>query len=81
MGDKSMSVLEACCLYNKKLFHIAYSITRDEKKAKEIAQLTITTSIKELGNFVEKKTAEIFLSKIAAKTAIECVRKERKLLR
>nr|WP_249365706.1 RNA polymerase sigma factor [Cytobacillus citreus] len=69
---------EICDLYNKRLFHVAYGITRDYYLAQDVVQETLIKAYLKIDTIQEKEKIGAWLSAIATRTAIDFIRKERK---
>lgn len=78
MNKRSADMREICNLYNKRLFHIAYCITRDHYLAQDVVQETLIKAYQKMDTIEDREKLGAWLSSIAARTAIDFVRKERK---
>ncbi|KAF0824542.1 RNA polymerase sigma factor [Cytobacillus firmus] len=78
MIKPSMDMREICRLYNKRLYHIAYSITRDHYLAQDVVQETLIKAYKKMDSIDDQDKLGAWLSSIATRTAIDFVRKERR---
>lgn len=74
----SLDMKEICELYNKRLFHVAYCITRDYYLAQDVVQETFIKAYQKMETIQDKEKIGAWLSSIATRTAIDFVRKERK---
>lgn len=74
-----MDMNELCTLYNKRLFQVAYCITRDYYLAQDAVQETLIKAYQKMDTIEDPEKIGAWLSAIAARTAIDIVRKERKL--
>ncbi|WP_313799681.1 sigma-70 family RNA polymerase sigma factor [Cytobacillus sp.] len=70
---------ELCTLYNKRLFQVAYCITRDYYLAQDAVQETLIKAYQKMGTIEDPEKIGAWLSAIAARAAIDIVRKERKI--
>lgn len=70
---------EICENYQKRLFHIAFSITRDHYLAEDVVQETLIKGYKHLHTVEDKEKLGAWLSSIATRTAIDFLRKEKRL--
>lgn len=70
---------ELCTLYNKRLFQVAYCITRDYYLAQDAVQETLIKAYQKIGTIEDPEKIGAWLSAIAARAAIDIVRKERKI--
>lgn len=70
---------ELCTLYNKRLFQVAYCITRDYYLAQDAVQETLIKAYQKMDTIEDPEKIGAWLSAIAARAAIDIVRKERKL--
>lgn len=71
-----MDMKEICEIYNKRLFHAAYCITRDYYLAQDVVQETLLKVYQKLEMVEDKEKLGAWLSTIATRTAIDFVRKE-----
>lgn len=71
-----MDMREICKLYNKRLFHVAYGITRDYYLAQDVVQETLLKAYQKIDMVEDKEKLGAWLSTIATRTAIDFVRKE-----
>ncbi|WP_338030864.1 RNA polymerase sigma factor [Cytobacillus citreus] len=78
MENTSVDMKEICDLYNKRLFHVAYGITRDYYLAQDVVQETLIKAYLKIDTIQEKEKIGAWLSAIATRTAIDFIRKERK---
>ncbi|PWW28416.1 RNA polymerase sigma-70 factor (ECF subfamily) [Cytobacillus oceanisediminis] len=78
MTKRSLDMSEICNLYNKRLFHIAYCITRDHYLAQDVVQETLIKAFEKIDTIEDQKKLGAWLSAIATRTAIDFVRKERR---
>lgn len=62
----------------KRLFHIAYSITRDSYLAEDVVQETFIKAMNKADTVEEESKISSWLSVIATRTAIDFVRRERR---
>ncbi|QED48181.1 RNA polymerase sigma factor [Cytobacillus dafuensis] len=76
--NSSVDMKEICDLYHKRLFHVAYGITRDYYLAQDVVQETLIKAYLKINTIQEKEKIGAWLSAIATRTAIDFIRKERK---
>lgn len=69
---------EIYSLFYKRLFHVAYSITRDLHLAEDVVQETFIKALKKMETIEEESKVGAWLSVIATRTAIDFLRSERK---
>lgn len=62
----------------KRLFHIAYRITRDAPLAEDVVQETFIKAMNKAGTIIDESKMGAWLSVITTRTAIDIVRRERK---
>ena len=74
-----MDMNEICKLYSKRLFQVTYCITRDYYLAQDAVQETLIKAYQKMDTIEEPEKIGAWLSAIATRTAIDIVRKERKL--
>ncbi|MFO1444845.1 RNA polymerase sigma factor [Bacillus sp. Bva_UNVM-123] len=67
---------EICEQYQKRLFHVAYGITRDYYLAQDIVQETFIKAYQKLEMVEDEEKLGAWLSTIATRTAIDFIRKE-----
>lgn len=70
---------EICELYNKRLFHAAYCVTRDYYLAQDVVQETLIKAYQKLDMVEDREKLGAWLSTIATRTAIDFVRKEKRM--
>ncbi|MBT2710165.1 RNA polymerase sigma factor [Bacillus sp. ISL-47] len=78
MSKHSVDMREICNLYNNRLFHVAYCITRDHYLAQDVVQETLIKAYKKIDTVEDQEKLGAWLSAIATRTAIDFVRKERR---
>ncbi|WP_026581197.1 RNA polymerase sigma factor [Bacillus sp. J33] len=78
MSKCSIDMREICNLYNKRLYQIAYCITRDHYLAQDVVQETLIKALKKMETLEDQGKLGAWLSAIATRTAIDFVRKERR---
>ncbi|WP_370221649.1 RNA polymerase sigma factor [Cytobacillus sp.] len=78
MIKPSVDMREICRLYNKRLYHIAYNITRDHYLAQDVVQESLLKAYKKMDSIDDQEKLGAWLSSIATRTAIDFVRKERR---
>ena len=76
MNKGFIDMREICELYNKRLFHVAYSVTRDYYLAQDVVQETLLKAYQNIDKVEDKEKLGAWLSTIATRTAIDFVRKE-----
>lgn len=69
---------EIYSMYYKRLYLIAYSITRDRYFAEDIVQETFIKAMNKLDSIEEERKMGAWLSVIATRTAIDFIRREKK---
>ncbi|MFC4798775.1 RNA polymerase sigma factor [Neobacillus sp. GCM10023253] len=69
---------ELYSLYYKRLFVISYSITRDRFHAEDVVQETFIKALNKAGTIEEQGKMGAWLSVIAARTAIDFIRREKR---
>ncbi|MFE8699621.1 RNA polymerase sigma factor [Cytobacillus sp. FJAT-54145] len=74
----TMDIEEICSLYSQRLFHVAYSITRDHHHAQDVVQDTFIKAYQKLDTLEDHSKVGAWLSSIATRTAIDYVRKEKR---
>jgi RNA polymerase sigma factor (sigma-70 family) len=65
-------------MYSKKLIQIAYSITKDRHLAEDVVQETFIKAFKKVDTIVDEHKIGSWLSAIAARTAIDYLRAEKR---
>ncbi|MDQ0272308.1 RNA polymerase sigma factor [Cytobacillus purgationiresistens] len=78
MNSKFADMKELCDLYEKRLFHIAYRITRDHHIAQDVVQEAFVKAYLKMDSLQDQEKVLPWLSAITTRTAIDFVRKERK---
>jgi RNA polymerase sigma factor (sigma-70 family) len=74
-----MDMNEICKMYNKRLFQVAYCITRDYYLAQDAVQETLIKAYQKMDTIEDPEKVGAWLSAIATRTSIDIVRKERKV--
>ncbi|WP_232426280.1 RNA polymerase sigma factor [Cytobacillus praedii] len=74
-----MDMNDLCKLYNKRLFQVAFCITRDYYLAQDAVQETLIKAYQKMDTIEDTEKMGAWLSAITTRTAIDIVRKERKL--
>lgn len=69
---------ELYSLYYKRLFVISYSITRDRFHAEDVVQETFIKALNKAGTIEEQGKMGAWLAVIAARTAIDFIRREKR---
>ncbi|KAB2338937.1 RNA polymerase sigma factor [Cytobacillus depressus] len=69
---------EICDLYYKRLFHVAFCITRDHHLAEDVVQETFLKAYQKIHTIQDKEKMGSWLSAITTRTAIDFIRKEKK---
>jgi RNA polymerase sigma factor (sigma-70 family) len=64
--------------YSKRLYFIAFSITRDRFLAEDVVQETFTKAYKKMGSVEDFNKIGSWLSSVAARTAIDFLRAEKR---
>lgn len=78
MEECLLDMRKICDLYYKRLFHVAFCITRDHYLAEDVVQETLIKAYKNLYSIHDKEKMGAWLSSIATRTAIDFIRKEQK---
>ncbi|PLR95149.1 RNA polymerase sigma factor [Bacillus sp. T33-2] len=73
-----MDFSELYSLYYKRLFCIGYSITRDKHQAEDVVHETFIKAFKKADTIEDESKVGAWLSSIAARTAIDFIRREKK---
>ncbi|PLR94156.1 RNA polymerase sigma factor [Bacillus sp. T33-2] len=69
---------ELVLTYSKKLYQVAYAVTRDVHVAEDVVQETFIKAFKKIGSINDHAKIGAWLSSIAARTAIDFIRAERR---
>lgn len=69
---------ELFCIYSKRLYHVAYGVTRDSYLAEDVVQETFIKAYKKIDTIDDPEKMGAWLSSIAARTAIDFIRSERR---
>ncbi|WP_052807057.1 RNA polymerase sigma factor [Mesobacillus subterraneus] len=65
-------------LHSKRLTQIAYKITKDRQLAEDVVQETFIKAFKKVDTIVDEQKIASWLSAIAVRTAIDCLRAEKR---
>jgi RNA polymerase sigma factor (sigma-70 family) len=74
----TISFNEMFTTYTKRLYHIAFCITRDRFLAEDVVQEAFFKAYKKMDTIVEEEKIGAWLSAITTRTAIDFIRKERR---
>ncbi len=79
-----MNIKEEFCenirLYEKSMYHLAYSIVRNDADASEIISESIYRAYKNYGSLKNKKAFKTWILRIVHNTAVEMIRKNAKFI-
>ncbi|MBU8878057.1 RNA polymerase sigma factor [Bacillus sp. FJAT-29790] len=78
-NNRLFDLKEICDLYSKRLLHIAYCITRDYHLAQDVVQEALLKAYRNRDRIQEQEKLGAWLSSITTRTAIDFVRKERRI--
>ncbi|MDZ5471520.1 RNA polymerase sigma factor [Bacillus sp. 31A1R] len=74
----SIDMNDICEKYSKRLFQVAFCITRDHYLAQDVVQETLIKAYQKMDTVKEVEKLGSWLSSIATRTAIDFVRKEKR---
>ncbi|WP_321202543.1 sigma-70 family RNA polymerase sigma factor [Bacillus sp. CRN 9] len=77
MNRKETLMKELCGQYEKRMYHIAYRITRDHYTAQDVVQESFVKAYMKLDTLQDHEKIGSWLAAITTRTAIDVVRKER----
>ncbi|UII57749.1 RNA polymerase sigma factor [Cytobacillus spongiae] len=69
---------EICTLYHKRLFHVAYGVTRDHHLAEDVVQESLIKAFRKIDTIHDQEKIGPWLCSITTRTAIDFIRKEKK---
>jgi len=75
----SKDMRKICETYNNRLFRVAYCITRDHYLAQDVVQETFIKAYLKMDMVEDEEKLGAWLSAIATRTAIDFIRKEKKI--